>query len=179
MPRDTSINFAPVTPTHYPLLRRWLAMPHWREWWGDPETEFGYIVDMVEGRDSSHPYIFSIDGELTGYIQYWHIGPHQTEAWLPDHPWLTELPPEAIGIDISIGEARNLSKGLGTAVLRAFVAKLRAEGHAHFIIDPDPLNARAVRAYEKAGFVPVPHLAGKTSDVLIMHHVSLAKEHQQ
>jgi RimJ/RimL family protein N-acetyltransferase len=176
MPSDATIRFDPVTPEHYPLLRRWLALPHWREWWGDPETELGYIVDMVEGRDGSHPFIFSVEGEPAGYIQYWHIGPHQTEEWLRDHPWLAELPKETVGVDLSIGEACNLAKGLGTAVLRAFVAKLRAEGHTHIIIDPDPLNARAVRAYTKAGFVPVPHLAGKTEGVLIMHHVSDAKD---
>ena len=39
------------------------------------------------------------------------------------------------------------------------------------IIDPDPANVRAVRAYEKAGFVPIPELVGRTGDdVLIMQH---------
>jgi RimJ/RimL family protein N-acetyltransferase len=30
-------------------------------------------------------------------------------------------------------------------------------------------NPRAIRAYEKAGFVAVPHLLGKTGESLIMH----------
>ncbi len=179
MHNDAVIRFDPVTPEHYPMLRRWLGLPHWREWWGDPETELGYIVAMVEERDGSHPFIFSVDGKPVGYIQYWHIGPHQTEEWLSDHPWLAELPPETVGVDLSVGEASNLSKGFGSAALRAFVAKLRGEGHARIIIDPDPQNTRAVRAYQKAGFVPVPHLAGKTDGVLIMHHVSPAKDISQ
>ena len=176
MPSDAAIRFVSVTPQHYPLLRRWLALPHWREWWDDPETEFGHIIDMVEGRDSSQPFIFCVDGEPMGYIQYWHIGPHQTEDWLHSHPWLAELPPETVGVDLSVGDACDLSKGFGSAALRAFVAKLRGEGHARIIIDPDPENARAVRAYQKAGFVPVPHLAGRSDGVLIMHHVSPAKD---
>ena len=34
--------------------------------------------------------------------------------------------------------------------------------------------SRAVRAYAKAGFRPVPHLEGRTGDVLIMQHDPLA-----
>jgi len=45
---------------------------------------------------------------------------------------------------------------------------LRAEGHMTIIIDPDPANGRAVAAYRKAGFRPVPYLEGRTPGVLIM-----------
>ncbi len=48
--------------------------------------------------------------------------------------------------------------------------RLRGEGHETIIIDPDPANTRAVRAYAKAGFRPVPHLEGRTQDTLIMQH---------
>jgi len=33
-----------------------------------------------------------------------------------------------------------------------------------------------VRAYMKAGFRPVPHLQGRTGDVLIMHYALNANE---
>jgi aminoglycoside 6'-N-acetyltransferase len=75
-----------------------------------------------------------------------------------------------VGVDLSIGEEYNLSKGIGSAVLHAFVGKLRAEGHTAIIIDPDPENMRAVRAYAKAGFRPVPNLGGSTQGALIMQH---------
>jgi RimJ/RimL family protein N-acetyltransferase len=170
------INFEPVTEKHYPLLKRWLRAPHIRQWWGDPNTELGYIVDMVEGRDTTRPYIFHVNGEPTGYIQVWRIGPHQTEVWSKDNPWLMELPSHAVGVDLSIGEADKLSNGIGSAVLRRFVDMLKAEGHSAIIIDPDPANNRAVRAYSKAGFKPVPELAGRTKDVLIMQYDSTANE---
>jgi RimJ/RimL family protein N-acetyltransferase len=171
MPR---IEFASVTPDHLPMLQEWLARPHWREWWGDPKTELGYIMEMIEGRDSTRPFIFHVDGKPLGYIQYWFIGPHQTEEWSKDNPWLMELPSDAVGIDLSISEADMLSKGLGSSVLRAFVNKLSGKGHRTIIIDPDRKNARAVRAYEKAGFQPIPHLQGRTEGVLIMQHQSSA-----
>ena len=170
------ITFEPVAEKHYPLLKRWLQAPHIRQWWGEPETELGYIVDMVEGWDTTRPYIFHVNGEATGYIQVWLIGPHQSEAWSKDNPWLMELPSHAVGVDLSIGEAEKLSKGIGPAVLRRFVAMLKAEGHTAIIIDPDPANIRAVRAYAKAGFKPVPELAERSKDVLIMQYNSTANE---
>lgn len=170
------INFEPVAEKHYPLLKCWLNESHWREWWGDPDIELRYIVDMVEGRDTTRPYIFHVNGAPTGYIQVWLIGPHQIEDWTKDNPWLMELPSHAVGVDLSIGEADKLSKGIGSAVLRKFVSKLKAEGHSAIIIDPDPENTRAVRAYMKAGFRPVPHLERTTQGVLIMQHDSTANE---
>jgi RimJ/RimL family protein N-acetyltransferase len=173
---EFNIAFEPVAAKHYPLLKRWLSAPHWREWWGEPETEFAYIVEMVGGRDTTRPYIFHVNGAPTGYIQVWLIGPHQTEDWIRDNPWLMDLPRHAVGVDLSIGEADKLSKGIGSAVLCRFVAMLKAEGHTAIIIDPDPGNGRAVRAYAKAGFRPIPHLAGRTTGVLIMQHDSTVNE---
>jgi RimJ/RimL family protein N-acetyltransferase len=165
-----AISFRPVTPHDYPLLRDWMNRPHMREWWGEPEEELGFIVDMVEGRDTTRPFIIVLDGEPAGYIQYWHIGHHQNETWVKDNPWLMELPADAVGVDLSIGDPENLSKGVGSAALEAFTAKLRNDGFETIIIDPDPDNKRAVRAYEKAGYQPVPHLQGRTEGVLLMQH---------
>jgi len=164
------IGFVPVTPAHYKLLSQWLGEPHMQEWWGDPEEELGFIRDMVEGRDTTRPFLIAVDGTPVGYIQYWFIGHHQNETWIADHPWLAELPSAAVGVDISIGYADRLSKGIGSAALAAFVKKLLGDGHKTIIIDPDPANTRAVRAYEKAGFRPVPHLEGRTGDTLIMQY---------
>lgn len=149
------IEFRPVTPADYPLLEVWLNAPHWQEWWGDPETELGYIRDMVEGRDTTRPYLFLVDGRPTGYIQNWYIGEHLEEPWLSKAPWLAQVPADSIGVDMSIGDAANLSRGLGSAVLKAFTERLRAEGHETILIDPDIANRRAIRAYEKAGFRPL------------------------
>lgn len=165
-----NINFVPVEPEHFPLLRQWLNEPHMQEWWGDPDEELGFIRDMVEGQDSTRPFLIALDHVPVGYIQYWFIGHHQNEQWIKDHPWLTELPSETIGVDLSIGCPEKLSKGIGSTALMAFVATLREQGYATIIIDPDRNNARAVRAYTKAGFRPVSHLNGRTGDVLIMQY---------
>ena len=56
------------------------------------------------------------------------------------------------GIDQFIGEADMLGRGHGSAFIRAFIDRLLANGAPRIVIDPDPANARAIRAYEKAGF---------------------------
>lgn len=169
MPNE-AITFAPMTAADLPLFRCWQEMPHMREWWGEPETEIGYILDMIEGRDTTRPFIFSVDGEPTGYIQYWFVGDHQNATWIADHPWLAELPSDAVGIDLSIGDPQKLSRGIGSAVLRLFTERLVGEGYRTIIIDPDPKNVRAVRAYERAGYRAIPELVGRTGDTLIMQY---------
>jgi RimJ/RimL family protein N-acetyltransferase len=171
MPSDHgSIGFRPATADDYPLLETWLAQPHMRQWWGDRDEELGFIRDMVEGRDSTRPFLITLEGRPVGYIQYWFIGDHQNAKWVKDNPWLMELPEAAVGVDLSIGEPDLLSAGIGSAALRGFVAMLRHDGHQTIVIDPDPQNLRAVRAYKKAGFSPIPHLEGRTPGVLLMQH---------
>lgn len=169
MERLPDIAFRPVSPGDLASLGEWMKRPHWREWWGDPEVELGYVRDMIEGRDPhTEPFIFDLDGEPSGYIQVWRIGPHQTPEWAEENPWLMELPASAVGVDLSIAHPERLSKGVGSRVLRAFVERIAAARGAPVIIDPDPENGRAVAAYRKAGFRPVPHLEGRTDDVLIL-----------
>lgn len=134
------------------MLRGWLESPHWQEWWGDPASELGYICDMVEGRDSTKPFLFLLDGMPAGYIQVWFIADHLKEPWLSEAPWISEVPADSVGVDIGIGSETQLSRGLGSTVVRLFVERLRAEGHTTILIDPSVKNRRAIRAYEKAGF---------------------------
>lgn len=168
------ISFRLVVPADLPMLRAWMEQSHWRQWWGETETELGYIVDMLEGRDTTRPFIFQVNGFDIGYIQYWTIGDNLSEPWLSQAPWMTELHPQAIGIDLAIGDGKDVSKGIGTAVLSTFAKLLLKEGFRNIIIDPDYRNKRAVRAYEKAGFRPIDALLGKTGDTLLMQFSAIS-----
>ncbi len=170
MREESPITFRPVVSSDLAMIRNWMDAPHWQAWWGDPDEECGMIRDMIEGRDTTRPFIFQEDGRDVGYIQFWVIADQMFEPWITEAPWMRELPAKAIGVDLSIGRAADLDKGLGSIALGSFVRWLRGEGHTEIFIDPDPANLRAIRCYEKAGFVVWPQLAGRTSDVLIMRH---------
>lgn len=162
------IAFEPMRADHLELFAGWLEAPHVREWWGEPAEERAKVRDMIEGRDTTRPYLIRLEGRAIGYIQVWYLGHHQNETWLRDHPWLSAFPADAVGVDLAIGEKDLISRNIGSSALRQFVEMLLAEGCSTIIIDPDPDNGRAVRAYEKAGFRPVSALEGKTEGVLIM-----------
>lgn len=120
--------------------------PHWREWWGEPEQELKMIYAI---EDSEHlPFMAYINGEPIAYIQCWWPAQHPDVGWVKDMA-LTER-----GIDISIGDASNLGKGLGSLIVKHFAAKLFAEGATRLVVDPDQHNERAIAAYMKAGFTP-------------------------
>lgn len=165
------ITFTSLTAADLPLLADWLVQPHWRDWWGDDcQAELGYLRDMIQGRDSTRPFLIHLDGQPVGYIQVWRIADARVEPWLTEAPWVMDLPDDAVGVDLSIGPAALLAQGIGSRALAEFVAMMRAEGHRTIIIDPDPTNARAIRAYEKAGFRPIPEHQGRTGDCLLMRH---------
>lgn len=150
------------------LVGEWMKMPHWQEWWGESEGELNQIRDMIAGRDTTRPFLFLIDGRPAGYIQYWFVGHYQNRSWTDANPWLLEFPEDTVGVDLSVGASGDLGKGYGSKALGAFSTLLHKLGHETIIIDPDPENGRAIRAYEKAGFEPIGRLAGKTDGVHLM-----------
>jgi aminoglycoside 6'-N-acetyltransferase len=135
--------FRPATGADLPLLRSWRSRPHMIEWWGPPEED-----DMEEAIADPHTaaWIVELGGRPFAYAQ--DYDPH---AW-PDHHF-GHLPPGARGIDQSIGEPDMLDKGHGSAFVRQHVERLFAAGAPAVGTDPHPDNARAIRAYRKAGFV--------------------------
>jgi aminoglycoside 6'-N-acetyltransferase len=146
------ISFQPLTVEHRPLLESWLAQPHWQEWWGKPDEELKQIYAVEVGEHL--PFIASVNGEPIAYIQCWWPAKH------PDVAWVRDMQSTERGIDISIGDASNLGKGLGTRIIKSFAAKLFAEGATRLVIDPDRRNARAIAAYRKAGFTPFAEFDG-------------------
>jgi aminoglycoside 6'-N-acetyltransferase len=135
--------FMPMSSTDLPLIRRWLETPHVSEWWHDPAEQF----ELVSG-DLDHPdmtqYIVTSDGRPFAYLQCYNLSDWNTG--------FGSQPLGTRGLDQFIGEADMLDRGHGSAFIRAFTARLLAKGTPRVVIDPDPSNARAIRAYEKAGF---------------------------
>lgn len=139
-----SYAFRPMSAADLPMVRSWLAAPHVAQWWGNAEQQFALVSD-----DLHHPamdqFIVAADDCPFAYLQC-----YDPAAW-PDNG-LGLQPNGTRGIDQFIGEADMIDRGHGSALIRNFVDDLLRTGTPRVITDPDPANARAVRAYEKAGF---------------------------
>ena len=138
-----SYQFRPMSADDLPLVKDWLALPHVKEWWGDPDEQFGLVSsDMTE--PAMDQYIVDHDGAPFGYLQCYRLTDWNTG--FGPHPDGTR------GIDQMIGVPDMIGRGHGSAFIRAFIEELLTTGTPRVVVDPAPANARAIRAYEKAGF---------------------------
>jgi aminoglycoside 6'-N-acetyltransferase len=141
---STRYGFRTLTRKDLPLVGRWLKEPHVAEWWGDPTDSLAEVEEAMDDV-ATEPLIVELDGKPIAYLQSYD--PHLED----DHPY-RDQPFGTLGIDVSIGVPELVGVGHGSAIVRQFVEELFAEGTPRVIIDPDPANLRAIRAYEKAGF---------------------------
>lgn len=150
--------FRPMTADDMPMVQHWLAAPHVAEWWHDSET-----LEFVSG-DLDHPdvaqFIVGLDARPFAYLQCYQIC-----DW---HDSFGPQPTGTRGLDQFIGEADLLDRGHGSAFIRAFIDDLFARGVPRIVIDPRPNNPRAIRAYEKAGFVPQHEIVTPDGPALLM-----------
>jgi aminoglycoside 6'-N-acetyltransferase len=143
----SAYQFRPVSAGDLPLLQQWLNRPHVRDWWGDPARGLAQIEAHI-GDPTVALFIVSHGDTAIGYQQSWD--PH-AEA---DHP-CRDQPAGTRGIDQFIGEPDFVNRGHGSAFIRLFVEQLFKAGAPRVVTDPNPRNARAIRAYTKAGFEPI------------------------
>jgi aminoglycoside 6'-N-acetyltransferase len=135
--------FHPMSRDHLPMIRRWLETPEVVRWWGDPDEQY----DLVSG-DLDHPdmdqFIVAVGDAPFAYIQCYVLS-----------TWNVSFGPQPLatrGIDQFIGDPDMIGQGHGSGFIRQFADRLLASGTPRVVTDPDPENARAVRAYANAGF---------------------------
>lgn len=152
-----TIDFRPLTHADLGMLGEWLARPHVRRWWQhDPSPEavdedFGPSLD---GRDPTSLFVILLDERPIGMIQRYRIA--DNPEWIETLS-VVELPEAAIGIDYLIGEEDLTHRGVGTAMIAAFVARSWTEEPeaTAIIVDVDPENRPSWRVLERAGFLRI------------------------
>lgn len=133
------------------MLHDWLQRPHAAAWWQPTPTLeelVAHYAPSIDGSDSTRAYIAHLDGEPVGFIQC-YVVMGSGGGW-----WEDEADPGARGVDQFLADEARLGQGLGSAMLRAFVQDLFSNPAVTTVqTDPSPRNRRAIRAYQKAGFV--------------------------
>lgn len=142
MAKAAAYRFRRVVEADLPLLRTWRSQPVWVYWYGEPVGD-----EMAEAFADSllNMWMVELDGQPFAYAQ--DYDPQD----LPGHH-LSYLPKGSRGIDQAIGDIDLVGRGHGSAVLQLQIERLFAAGVPVIGADPHPLNSRAIRAYEKAGF---------------------------
>ncbi len=158
--------FKPLTAQDLPMLHAWLQRPHVAEWWREPttlaEVERDYLpVTMNES--STRAYIAMLDDQPVGFIQS-YVAMGSGEGW-----WEQETDPGTLGIDQFLADAEQLGRGLGSAMVSAFVEWLLQDPAVTKVqADPSPENERAIRSYRRAGFIDRGEVVTPDGPALLM-----------
>jgi len=140
-----AISLVPFDRSRAPLLAEWLTRPHVARWFPDPVAWLEWALDPPPGGANA---LIACDGRPVGYLS-WRKVARETLDSLGLH----EIPAGSVDIDILIGEADCVGRGLGPKALALLVDRLRADPTVPLVgLTPSVENLAAQRAYEKAGF---------------------------
>ena len=153
-----TFEFEPIQRSHFPLLSEWLRTPHVARWWHDDpslaaiEADYGANVD---GTEPSEVFIARCDGIPLGLVQRYRL--HDYPQYLAELAPIISTPASARSIDYLVGPVEALGKGLGTAMIQAFVRTVWCDHAAcsHIIVPVNVANRASCRVLERAGFVCV------------------------
>jgi aminoglycoside 6'-N-acetyltransferase len=151
--------FYEMTREDLPEVRRWLETPEVVRWWGQSDEQYALVSGDLDHPDMEQ-YIVALGDHRFGYIQCYVLN-----TWnhsLGDHPATTR------GIDQFIGVPDMIGRGHGSGFVRQFVEYMLNAGTPRVVVDPDPDNRRAVRAYIKAGFQSERLIETPNGQVLLM-----------
>ena len=158
--------FRPLTSEDLPMLHEWLRRPHVAEWWHDPpnlvELERDYLPRGTSA-SSTRAYIALLAGTPIGFIQS-YVALGSGDGW-----WEHETDPGTRGIDQFLANADQLGRGLGSTMVKAFVHQLLEDPSVTKVqTDPSPDNQRAIRSYQRAGFVVHSEVVTPDGPALLM-----------
>jgi aminoglycoside 6'-N-acetyltransferase len=126
------------------LLRRWDDQPHVLA--SDPNDDWAWEVELEKKPEWREQLIAEVNGRPVGFVQI--IDPAEEES----HYW-GAVPSGLRAIDIWIGEASDLGRGFGTAMMQLALDRCFSSSEVSAVlIDPLASNTEAHRFYERLGF---------------------------
>ncbi|MFN0124800.1 MAG: GNAT family N-acetyltransferase [Blastocatellia bacterium] len=149
---EPDIDFQPLRLSDLPRMHKWRNTSFVMRWYGGEPCSYEDIVaryaPRVRGETPTRGFLIRQGGEPIGYIQTYRIVDH------PDYARHVAVEDGAAGLDLFIGEAGYIHRGLGALVIRQFLREVvfADPAIACCVIGPEANNRAAIRAYEKAGF---------------------------
>lgn len=146
--RIDRIDFRPVRiEDDLPRFYTWLSDPDVRRWYDEGEHSLENYRQQFAPEPTTHKFIILIDEHPAGYLQAYRVSDE------PEYATQLGLEHDAVSLDLFIGDP-DYRGGWGSLVLRKALAGIVfGDMNAEYACcNPDPENARAVRAYQKAGF---------------------------
>jgi RimJ/RimL family protein N-acetyltransferase len=172
------ISFRPLAEADLPLLHRWLNTPHVSEWWkvnGKRNPDYaavtGKFMPRIRGQEPVSCFLVLYDNRPVAFIESVRMENFPTEKVM------LKINPNAASVDTFIGEVDFLHRGFGPVYIRKFLEEIifREPGINCCIVDPDPANKIAVRAWEKAGFT-FSHRVWNEKDKVTAHIMTVNRE---
>jgi aminoglycoside 6'-N-acetyltransferase len=145
-PISSAMNLRTATIADLALLRSWDEQPHVIAATGADSGGFDWEYELPRVVDWRELLIAEDAGRPVGMLQI--IDPLTEES----HYWGDTAPGQR-AIDIWIGQAADLGRGYGTAMMRLALARCFADpAVTAVLIDPLAANLSAHRFYERLGF---------------------------
>ncbi|HEY1179534.1 MAG TPA: GNAT family N-acetyltransferase [Phytomonospora sp.] len=131
----------------------WHAAPHVARWRpGEPDLAAARrkYLPWIRGEHPNHLSVVLADGRARGYAWHYRVGDHRDYS-------LATGEPDAIGIDVVIGDVTACGPDLAPDMLRDYLLRvvLKAYPDAHrFVSSPPAGDTATIRALAEAGFAP-------------------------
>jgi aminoglycoside 6'-N-acetyltransferase len=140
-----AVSLLPFGENNALLLAEWLARPHVARWHPDPDAWVRWARNPPPAGAQA---LIACDGRPVGYLRWQRVGREALDSF-----GLSEIPAGSVDIDILIGEADCVGRGVGPGALELLVERLRDDKSVPLIaLSPSIDNVAAQRAYLKAGF---------------------------
>jgi len=158
--RDEHIEIREMEDTlqDYELMAKWLSDPVVLEYYEGRNNPFDLekIIKKYKSRaqkkSSVKPCIILFNRQEIGYIQYYPIlDDYETKGAID-----FKVHAAPYGLDLFIGEVTFWNRGIGTLAIKLLLKFLFENNTSDIVfIDPKTCNTRAIKSYEKCGFLPV------------------------
>ncbi|TXK80670.1 GNAT family N-acetyltransferase [Paenibacillus sp. N3.4] len=165
-----------ITEEDATLLVKWLSDSKVLEYYGGRDRP--HDLEMVkkhyfERTQEITQCIIQYNEEDIGYIQFYLITKEEKQEY-----GYEGFAGKIFGMDQFIGEVNLWNKGIGTELIKSMINHLETQERADKIVmDPQAWNKRALRVYEKCGFVKKKYLTkhewheGEYKDCWVIEYV--------